>query len=48
MFLSRKDLNATFEWDDKDIYHKDGVKLISEILNMLYKKDKLHEINECK
>ena len=42
MSLSGKALEAILELDDKDISSKDGVKLV-EKLNILYKKDELHE-----
>ena len=41
--LSGKALEAILELDDKDISSQDGVKLIVEKLNILYKKDELHE-----
>ena len=43
MSLSGKALEAIRELDDKDISSQDGVKLIVEKLNILYKKDELHE-----
>ena len=43
MSLSGKALEATLELDDKDISSKDGIKLIAKKLNILYKKDELHE-----
>ena len=48
MSVSGKDHKAILEWDGKDIYSKDGVRLIIGKLSMLYKKDKLHETDECK
>ena len=41
--LSGKALEAILELDDKDISSQDGVKLVVEKLNILYKKDELHE-----
>ena len=43
MSVSGKAFEAILELDDKDISSKDGVKLIVEKLNILYKKDELHE-----
>ena len=43
MSVSGKAFEAILELDDKDISSKDGIKLIVEKLNILYKKDELHE-----
>ena len=43
MSLEGKALDTILELDDKDISHKDGVTLIINKLNKLYKKDKLNK-----
>ena len=43
MPLSGKALESILELDDKDITSQDGVKLIVEKLNILYKNDELHK-----
>ena len=43
MSLPGKAREAILELEDKDISSKDGVKLIVEKLNILSKKDELHE-----
>ena len=43
MSLEGKALDTILELDDKDISHKDGVTMIINKLNKLYKKDELNE-----
>ena len=43
MSLEGKALDTILELDDKDISHEDGVTLIINKLNKLYKKDELNE-----
>ena len=43
MSLEGQPLDTIIELDDKDISHEDGVTIIINKLNNLYKKDKLNE-----